>query len=306
MNTTELTRHCSRVATPTKPVAHRRQLLHPLLVATFVCLAAFTSSARADSPKRPLRLLLLWHSPDGHPRLTHEYQAGMKLIASLLQRQRVTERRIQPILVHANDPWREGPELLDGADAAALFVSEGAAWLSRDPKRLAGFQRLAGRGGGLAGIHWGIGTRKAEPIPAFLSLLGGCHGGPDRKYKVVTALASPAADGKRRHPVLRGLKPFEIKDEFYYRLKLATPTRRITSLLRVPIDGKTETVSWGFERPDGGRSFGFSGLHFHQNWSRAEYRRLVLQGLLWTLKQPIPESGIAVPLKPSDLELPRS
>ena len=36
------------------------------------------------------------------------------------------------------------------------------------------------------------------------------------------------------------------------------------------------------------RSFGFSGLHFHDNWRLPEYRRLVAQGVLWSLKLPIP------------------
>ena len=49
------------------------------------------------------------------------------------------------------------------------------------------------------------------------------------------------------------------------------------------IDGKLETAAWAWERPDAGRSFGFSGLHFHVNWERQEYRRLVLNAVKWTL-----------------------
>ena len=47
-----------------------------------------------------------------------------------------------------------------------------------------------------------------------------------------------------------------------------------------------------WDRPDGGRSFGFVGLHFHKNWERIEYRRLVSQAILWSLKMPIPEGGL--------------
>ena len=50
------------------------------------------------------------------------------------------------------------------------------------------------------------------------------------------------------------------------------------------------------ERSDGGRSFGFSGLHFHENWQLPEYRRLVTQGVLWTLDLPIPIGGVDVNL----------
>jgi hypothetical protein len=71
----------------------------------------------------------------------------------------------------------------------------------------------------------------------------------------------------------------------------------------VPIDGQLETVAWAWERPDGGRSFGFSGLHFHNNWRLPEYRRLVAQGILWTLKVSVPKDGLPVEITDDDLKL---
>jgi len=64
-----------------------------------------------------------------------------------------------------------------------------------------------------------------------------------------------------------------------------------------------ETVGWAWERPDGGRSFGFSGLHFHVNWRHEQYQRLISQAALWTLKLPIPKTGIGVKLDSTVLEL---
>ena len=72
------------------------------------------------------------------------------------------------------------------------------------------------------------------------------------------------------------------------------PAGSVRPALTAKIDGESHPVAWTWERPDGGRSFGFSGLHFHENWKRAEYRRLVGQGVLWTLKMAIPEKGLAV------------
>src|SRR5207245_1096311 len=84
----------------------------------------------------------------------------------------------------------------------------------------------------------------------------------------------PAIDGKHagEHPVLKGLADFEARAEFYYTLKCA---KAETPLLNVTIDGEAHTVAWALERTGGGRSFGFSGLHFHENWQLPEYRRLV-------------------------------
>ena len=267
-----------------------------LLVATF--LSPIVGIAQHAPPVRQ-RVLLLGQKPDGHPATTHEYMAGIRLIAGLLSR----TPEVQTIVVQADSPWKDGPELLDGADAAIVFLSEGARWVTEDADRLAAFQRLAKRGGGLTCLHWGMGTRESAPIAEFTSLFGGCHGGSDRKYKVIKTIAKPAIN---QHPVLTGIAPFEVHDEFYYALKVPALDRMVNviPLIHVPIDGSDHTVAWAAERHDGGRSFGFSGLHFHENWKLAEYRQLVIQGVLWTIKRPIPNAGSSVEVQVKDLELP--
>jgi type 1 glutamine amidotransferase len=223
--------------------------------------------------------------------------ASARLLAKLLH----NTPDLQTIITRADDPWTEGPELLDGADAAVLFVSEGAKWLQTDAARLAAFQRLAKRGGGLVVLHWGMGTKDAANIEEFVKLFGGCHGGPDRKYQVVAVTTEVVAP---RHPIMRGVVPVTVHEEFYYTLKFAKPAESVTPLLKAPIDGQSHTVAWAWERPDAGRSFGFSGLHFHKNWEQASYRRMVTQAILWTLKRDIPETGIAVEVSDKDLSLP--
>lgn len=232
----------------------------------------------AQQPAAKKKLLLLAQGPDGHPPGTHEYEAGLKILHKLL-----ADAAFEVKLVMADEPWRDGPELLAGADGAVLFLSEGAKWLSQDPKRLQAFRDLARRRGGLSVLHWGMGTKDAKNIRPFVELFGGCHGGPDRKYKVLSTEAYvPHPD----HPIARGLNGFKVRDEFYYSLKTSKDeqTRQVwRPILQVDIDGQRETVAWSLERQDGGRSFGFSGLHFHENWQMPEYRRLVTQGVLWTM-----------------------
>ena len=250
--------------------------------------------AAAAAPKK---LLLVGCGPDGHPAQTHEYEAGLRVLAKCLK----GVPGLEVTVVKAVEPWREGPELMRRADGVVLFVSEGARWLQHDRKRLDALREVAKYKGGLAVLHWGMGTRDAAPIDAFLALFGGCHGGPDRKYKVLRAEARPADP---KHPALGGIGCFQVKDEFYYRLKFVRPSGSVRPLLTVPIDGKDEVVAWAWERPGGGRSFGFSGLHFHANWRLPEYRRLVAQGVLWTLGLPVPEKGLAVKVSEADLKLP--
>ena len=245
----------------------------------------------------PKQLLLVGTGPDGHPAQTHEYMAGLKVLEKCLK----GAPGLEVTTVKAVGAWPEGPELMQRADGVVLFVSEGAAWLHRDPKRLQALRQVAARKGGLAVLHWGMGTRDAKNIDRFVKLFGGCHGGPDRKYKVVEVEAE-IADPK--HPIARGIGgKFRVKDEFYYRLKFVKPEGSVRPLLRVPLDGKDETVAWAWQRPDGGRSFGFSGLHFHANWRLPEYRRLVAQGVLWTLGMPVPEKGLGVRVTEADLQV---
>jgi type 1 glutamine amidotransferase len=256
------------------------------LIAIVVAWLSLTLPAVAGGPKR---LLLLGQGPDGHPPQTHEYKLGLTILQKLLAK----SPNLETSIVMADEPWRDGPELLAKADGAVLFLAEGAKWLHQDPKRRAAFQELAKRGGGLAALHWAMGTREAKNINGWVELFGGCHGGPDRKYKVLkTDLKFVAAD----HPITRGLMDLSVREEFYYRLKFPPGAKNLAPIAQATIDDEAHTVCWAWQRPDGGRSFGFSGLHFHENWQLPEYRRLIVQGVLWSMRQPIPDQGVSVEL----------
>jgi hypothetical protein len=265
-----------------------------LLLVLIVIVIAAASVAQGGETKR---LLLIGQGPDNHPKGTHEYAAGMQVLGKCLSGVpdlEITQSR-------ADGDWPEGRELLAKADGAVLFVSEGAKWLNSDPARRTAFAALAKRRGGLAVTHWGMGTKDATNIEPFVALFGACHGGPDRKFKVIESLVRIAAPD---HPVSSGLTDFTVKEEFYYALKREPAAKDFTPLLTVEIDGNQEMVAWAWKRPDGGRSFGYSGLHFHELWRRAEYQRFLSQGVLWTLDITPPAAGFPVELTSADLHLP--
>lgn len=268
-------------------------MLSRLLLAALAAAVAAPAGA-ADPPKK---VLLVGSPPDEHAPGTHEYMAGVDILAKLLK----PVPGVEVTVARAQGLWKDGPELVGRSDCVVLFLTEGAKWLSDDAGRLAAFRALAKRGGGLACLHWGMGTRETGPVAAFVELFGGCHGGPDRKHKVIEAAVTVADP---RHPVAAGITDFSVKEEFYYRLKFAGPEGSVKPVLLAEIDGAKETVAWAWERPGGGRSFGFSGLHFHDHWKLAPYRRLVAQGVLWAAGVPIPEKGLAVDLTDADYRLP--
>jgi type 1 glutamine amidotransferase len=242
------------------------------------------------------RVLLVSQGPDGHPPQTHEYVAGVRVLAACLRGVAGLEVR----QAYADGSWPEGPELIRNSDGVVLFLSEGAKWIHEEPQRLEALGQLAGRGGGFVAVHWAMGTRDARYIAGFLELFGGCHGGEDRKYQVLKTGLRIATPG---HPIVTGLNAFDVRDEFYYDLKFVDASRRIEPLLQAEIDGAWHPVAWAWQRGDGGRSFGFSGLHFHDNWRLVPYRRLLAQGILWTLKLPVPADGLPVDVPEAELVL---
>ena len=65
--------------------------------------------------------------------------------------------------------------------------------------------------------------------------------------------------------------------------------------------GRLETMMWAVERKDGGRGFGFTGGHFHDNWGNEPFRKVVLNALVWLAKAEVPADGVASHLSDDDL-----
>jgi len=136
----------------------------------------------------------------------------------------------------------------------------------------------------------------------------------------------PMFESFPNHPVTRGVKPFSNRDEWYFNMRW-TPDqaamKRLTPILTAkPSDevrkgpyvspqgpyphiiadsGKVETMMWVYERPGGGRSFGFTGGHTHTNWGDVSQRKVVLNALLWIAKVDVPAGGVVDAITPEDL-----
>ena len=127
------------------------------------------------------------------------------------------------------------------------------------------------------------------------------------------------------HPVTRGVKPFKIKDEWYFHMRFreemegvnpilsAIPPASTTNRADGPHEGnqyvrqavsrgEPQHVAWASYRADGGRGFGFTGGHFHRNWGNDDFRKVVLNAILWTAHMEVPPGGVQSAVKPADLE----
>jgi hypothetical protein len=78
-------------------------------------------------------------------------------------------------------------------------------------------------------------------------------------------------------------------------------TGRFDPLVQVPLRGGLQTIGWAFERPGGGRSFGFTGLHDLKTLGVDGVRKLLLNAILWTAKINVPAQGVPSTVKPEEL-----
>jgi hypothetical protein len=123
----------------------------------------------------------------------------------------------------------------------------------------------------------------------------------------------------KEHPVSRGVQPVKVHDEWYFHIRFpdpmtatplmqATPTRALIkryihwNTSAEPELAKPQTMMWGLQRSDGGRGVGFTGGHWHRNWAIDDFRRLVLNGIVWVAGMEVPEGGVkSTPLNETDL-----
>jgi type 1 glutamine amidotransferase len=191
---------------------------------------AGVSAAWGEGPKQ---VLLLGMKRD-HPEGRHEYMAGLRLLAKCLE----DVPQIKAQVVAADEPWPQGPELLKKADGVVLYLGQGAKWIQASPERMAAMMALAKRGGGITALHMAIMSEDPQYVEAFRDLVGGYHGGQDRRFIVMDGDVRVV---DRRHPITQGVEDVRVHDEFYYQLKFS-PQGKIQPLVQVPIEGQMETI----------------------------------------------------------------
>jgi quercetin dioxygenase-like cupin family protein/type 1 glutamine amidotransferase len=160
-------------------------------------------------------------------------------------------------------------------------------------------ERLMAKGAGLIALHQASTVAdRTSPVP-FADWLGAVRFGmADR----TTEIASVEISGGT-NPVANGLKAFDYLDEFYPTITFSKTTK-VTPILiaRVHIQTRNNkpvfeeppanhVIAWAAERPNGGRSFGFTGAHYLATFDQPEIRTALLNAILWTAKRDVPPGG---------------
>jgi type 1 glutamine amidotransferase len=274
--------------------------------ALFLFLAAF-STAAADK-----KIVLIAGKPSHGPG-DHEFRAGCLLLKKCLDQQPgITS------VVYSNG-WPHVENAFDGADAVLIYADGGGGHPAFQGNHREVLDGLAKKGVGLGFAHYGVEVQKGEPGACMHEWAGGYY---EHAYSV-NPMWRPDFKSFPSHPVTRGLNAFAVVDEWYFNMRWRPDQQRLTHILVAkPSDqvrdgpyvypagpykhiqearGRDETMMWTYERPDGGRGFGFTGGHKHVNWSNDNFRKVFLNALLWMAKADVPATGVQSKLDPDDI-----
>jgi type 1 glutamine amidotransferase len=247
-----------------------------------------TTMTTARGQEETTKILLIGKDRDHAPE-THEYMAECALLASCLEQTPGVEAVV-------SDGWPTDPEAFEGVDSIVLYTANGGDVLL-DPAHREQTDRLLADGVGLVALHWSTGAGD-QVGPEYLEVLGGWFSTAFAEIPVVDSAIRPADPD---HPVCRGWQATPMKDEYYIKLKYADAAKPV---VMAEVQGTDYPVGWVFERPDGGRSFGYVCGHFHDCFKIPAFRRSVVNGILWSAGLEVPEAGAPVEVSEADLALP--
>ncbi len=283
----------------------------------FAAAATIASGASgfAKTPDGKTCILLLAGNPSHGPG-EHEHNAGVKLLAKCLAQgaPNVATK------VHLSADWPNADELSQ-ADTILFYADGGGGHFLLSGDHLAQTEKEMKRGAGFVCLHYAVEFPADKGGPQALDWMGGFF---EANWSV-----NPhwQADFKEfpKHPISNGVKPFSTNDEWYFHMRFNERAGNLTHVLAAvapdstmsrkdgPHEGnpavraevaakKPQTTAWAFERPDGGRGFGFTGGHFHKNWGNDDQRKLVLNAILWTAKADVPANGVESKISAEELE----
>ena len=213
---------------------------------------------------------------------------------------------------------------LDTADGILCFADGGGGHPLIREKRLERIGKLMAKGVGLMCAHYGVEVPKDLGGPEFQEWIGGYY---EHMYSC-NPMWTPEFKEFPKHPIANGVKPFTVRDEWYFNMRFRDDMKGVTPILSAkPSDavrdgpyvypkgpykhiqeakGRTEAMMWAVERTDGGRGVGFTGGHFHRNWMDDNFRKVVLNALVWICKVEVPKDGVESKVSDEEIEANRT
>ncbi|HEV2294940.1 MAG TPA: ThuA domain-containing protein [Tepidisphaeraceae bacterium] len=282
----------------------RRSFCAAATLTLLFALAAPTARAADDttSGQERKKIVFLAGGPS-HGLGAHDHLAGCTLLANKLKE---AKPAYETVVVQG---LPSDAKALDGADAVVLYCDGGERHMALPHAQA--LDALSDKGVGIGCIHYAVEVPSEKGGPLWLKWIGGYF----QQHFSVNPHWVARFDRMPDHPVTRGVKPFEANDEWYYNMRFREGMKGVTPILSaVPPDqtrqrpdgphsgnpdvrkgiGKNqkEHVLWVSENSNGSRGFGTTGGHVHWNWAHDDWRKTVLNAIVWIARGEIPNDGI--------------
>jgi hypothetical protein len=282
-------------------------------------------TARAQDAAAQKKIVLVAGKPSHPPRM-HEFNAGVQLLASCLKSAPGVD------VQYALNGWPQNEAVFDSAAAVIFYMDGGARHeiVLEDRKRLPKIEQWAKRGVGVGFMHFGVEVVPDQAGKEMKEWIGGHY---EHMFSC-NPIWEPEFSQFPDHAITRGVKPFRIKDEWYFNMRFVSDlpgdkpamygkSKFVPILVATPSDdvrdgpyvypkgpyphieaktGRAEAMMWCVEREDGGRGYGFTGGHFHDNWGNDDFRKVVLNAMLWLAHVEVPKDGVASKVSQEQLD----
>lgn len=246
-----------------------------------------------------------------HSRGDHEFNAGVQLLHKCLTGQPGV------LSTYYLSGWPMDTTAFDNADSILFYADGGAGHPAIQGDHLAILDALADKGVGLAFAHYGVEVPKERGGKEFLKWAGG--------YFEADWSINPTWEASvtlPTHEVTQGVQPFTIMDEWYYNMRFRPQMKGVSPVVfAIPPDSTRQGADsphggnkfvreqQGTKRPEvlgwvsegANRGFGFTGGHFHKNWGDDNFRKLILNALIWTAHLEVPTGGVMSTVTAEDL-----
>ena len=189
------------------------KLLLPLLIVV----AASATPAFAKTPDGKQKLVLVAGKPSHPPRM-HEFNAGVQLLAKSLAA--VPGLKTEVVL----SGWPQDEGVFDGADAVVFYMDGGPKHevVQGGGARIAKIEEWVKKGVGIGCMHYGVEVVADQAGEQFRRWIGGHY---ENAFSC-NPIWEPSFASFPEHPVTRGVKPFQIKDEWYFNMRFAGSDRK--------------------------------------------------------------------------------
>lgn len=269
---------------------------------TVTCMVALLASVSLLQAAETKKILFLAGNPS-HASGDHEFRAGCMILADKLN----TSGLPLEARVHSYG-WPKDERIFDGVDACVIYADAGGRF---GDKYAFLNDKVKNDGMGIMFMHYGVHPKKDVGETYFKHWIGA--------YMDDHISVNPhwIADVKAvtKEEISRGVTPFTAYDEFYFNMlwptgdecdscrpvAVATPTpERIVRYINMwnphgeKCFGTEQALMWCRDSKveEGGRGIGFVGGHYHRNWAIDDFRKLVLNAIVWTARMEVPLEGV--------------